>query len=290
MSVLNKYSLFLKELVLILYSQIGSVLTSLKIIKNESFNKISFHPKAGKIIDGIQYLFDGSPTVYPHGSDRVHNIYRLTRGAPEPEEILLFLKIIKRLKNNSTMIEIGAGQGFYSILASKYLTNGKLILVEANPNFINILKKNINLNNFQSRSIIIQCAITNNTGRMIKFKESSYASAIGISGEYKVQAQTIDSLYQNNKLKTVDVLHMDIQGEEFNALSGMKRTLSQKKVNFIIIGTHSINLHQECENYLRKNDYSILYSKDQTKCSSYDGILIASSKVHKKSFLDEIYD
>ncbi len=276
-----KYYSFLKELYFIITSFIGSVTISLKVIHNTSFDKLLFHPLAGKIIDGKQYLFDGSPTIYPHGSDKVHNLYRLTRGAPEPEEIFYFLKIIKNIKANGTMIEVGAGHGFYSIIAAKYLLQGKQILIEASPRAINILKQNIQLNEFNKRAIIIQKAVTNKDNNKINFKEQGYASSIDTSGEYSVSTITVDRLIKDLKLKVVDLLHMDIQGEELNALRGMQNALSHKLVHYIFIGTHSIAIHNKCEDYLKEKNYSILFSQDLTKNSSYDGILIARAETRR---------
>ncbi len=270
-----KYVIFFREFYFILKSQIKSVVTSLKIINSKSFQLINFHPLAGKIIGGKQYLFDGSPIIYPHGSDKVHNLYRFTQGAPEPEEIIQFLKIIKNIRKNGTMIEIGAGGGFYSIIASKYLTFGKLILVEPNPRSIMMLKQNIVMNKFDRRAVVIQRAVTDKDNNKIRFKESGYASAINTLGEYSVLTITIDSLVKNLKLHRVDLLHMDIQGEEYNALQGMKKSLSHQVFNYIFIGTHSIEIHKKCENYLREKNYSILFSQDITISASYDGILIA---------------
>ena len=260
---------------MIVKSQIGSLVRSIKIIRNPYFGKIPFHHLGGKIFDGIQYLFDGSSIIYPHGSDKVHNIYRLTRGAPEPEEIYLFLKLIKKVKKNGVMLEIGAGQGFYSLIASNYLTRGKLILVEANPRFIQMLNQNMVLNKLQNRWIIVQKVITNSDNRYIKFREFGYASSIHKKGQYQVESATIDNLVKQFNLLRINIVHMDIQGEELNALYGMEKLLKAKNIDIIMIGTHDVKLHQDCEKFLISKNYPIIFSKDLTKCSSYDGILIA---------------
>ncbi len=247
------------------------------VVQLDSYKKLAFHPKAGKIENGIQYFFDGSKTIYPHVSDEfMHQVFTLTKGAPEPDEIILFLKILKKIPQKSVMFELGAGQGFYSILAGTRLPQICLFLIEANPHFFQIIKANMNLNELSSRSHILHKAIDRIDDKMVYLEEDGYGSSIHTYGDYTVQTITVDSIAKAYKLSHIDIIHMDIQGAEYNALNGMKELLSQKRVSYIFIATHKSQLHSLCLGYLQTFHYQILYSRDPNNSSSFDGILIGA--------------
>jgi FkbM family methyltransferase len=51
--------------------------------------------------------------------------------------------------------------------------------------------------------------------------------------EINVQTQTLDNFCQNEKIKSIDVLKIDTEGNELNVLKGAKRLLSENKINVI---------------------------------------------------------
>lgn len=244
------------------------------------YNKLDFHPLAGKIIKNRQYFFDGSVTVYPHTDDEfIHQLFELTKGAPEPEEIFLFLQILRKLPNNAVIMELGSGQGYFSIISAKQLAKAKLFLVEANPHFVSISKVNMRLNRLISRSKVIHAAVTNRNNQYVYLQESGYGSSIKDKGEYKVSTITVDKLIEKLNLSKVDLIHMDVQGAEVNILKGMMKSLDRKCVNYIFIATHKSFRHNLCLNYLTNFEYKILYSRDPSKSTSFDGILIATKSI-----------
>jgi len=61
------------------------------------------------------------------------------------EKYTPYNKIIEKmeLKNDDIIIDMGAGDGFYSILFSKYIKNGIIYSVEKNPEAIELINKKI---------------------------------------------------------------------------------------------------------------------------------------------------
>jgi FkbM family methyltransferase len=145
----------------------------------------------------------------------------------EPYTSELFKKVIKP---GSTVLDIGAHHGYFSLLAARYVgTEGKVYAFEpAEANFL-ILKKNVDLNNL-SNVIPVNLAVSD-TNTLMSFY---YRQETGVTGSLfasnkpnestvPVECVTIDGYLPG---KRVDVLKMDIEGAEPNALKGMMQTLS----------------------------------------------------------------
>ena len=56
---------------------------------------------------------------------------------------------------------------------------------------------------------------------------------IGDFSEINVQTQTLDNFCLNKKIENIDVLKIDVEGNELNVLEGAKRLLSENKINII---------------------------------------------------------
>jgi FkbM family methyltransferase len=263
-----------------LYASDPLIISTL-ICAMEEFSELKlipeFSPKGGQIENGKQYLWNGCVTVFPHGNDIVHKIWELTFGAPEPDEILLFLRVARKLPDDLTMIEVGAGNGFYSIIMGKEKPNSKLILIEANPRLYAVTEKNMELNDFRERALVIHAAAAESSGKTVGVYDASYGSYIrSDGGDFQVRSIALDDLIKEKALEKVHLVHIDVQGAEELVLEGMHRILSDKRVDFVFIGTHSVELHNACENTLNGYGYKTVFSKDKTQCIGFDGIIICA--------------
>ena len=89
---------------------------------------------------------------------------------------------------------------------------------------------------------------------------------------------TVDSFCHDQDIKHLDILHADIQGFELDMLMGAKEMLSQKKIDYIFISTHSNELHEQCLEILGHNQYAILASANLDETYSYDGLIVAKKE------------
>ena len=53
--------------------------------------------------------------------------------------------------------------------------------------------------------------------------------------KYKVRTTTLDSFVKINKIKSIDVLKIDIEGSEYNLLLGAKNILKKNRINIILV-------------------------------------------------------
>jgi FkbM family methyltransferase len=139
----------------------------------------------------------------------------------------IFEKVIKK---GDTIVDMGANIGFYTLLAANLVgEKGKVYSFEPDPKTNILLKMNVELNNYHN-VVIIQKAVSNQTGTA-KFYLSTEPGADTLyresSGKYiEIETETLDHYFQD-KDQTIDVIKMDVEGAEIAALSGMDKILRQ---------------------------------------------------------------
>lgn len=65
-----------------------------------------------------------------------------------------------------------------------------------------------------------------------------------------VKGYKIDFLIPDSGLDHIDFMDMDIQGYEVKALQGTQESLKLGRIDYIMVGTHSKDLHKECSSIL----------------------------------------
>ena len=84
--------------------------------------------------------------------------------------------------------------------------------------------------------------------------------------KYTVPTITLDSFVKKNKIKSIDLLKVDIEGSEHLMLQGARKTLKKNKIKTILIEIcDKKNIYKKKEkkilNFLRKNNFTLLTKK-----------------------------
>ena len=123
------------------------------------------------------------------------------------ETYVLNVYRIQKIKKNSIVVDIGAGIGEFTVLASsKVGKGGKIIAIEPSPEDFETLQKNI-MENKCDNVIPINGAITNKKEKLsLTFKEKNF----------EAEADTLHSIIQklNVPLSSIHYIKMDIEGAE----------------------------------------------------------------------------
>jgi hypothetical protein len=184
------------------------------------------------------------------------NLLIKNKGVHEPQEELAFQEVLTCLPPCAVMIELGAYWGFYSLWFASAVKNPTCYLIEPDPRNIESGKQNFKLNG--KKGVFYKAAAGDlattllRTGRLI----------------------TLDAFCKRQQLSRIDILHADIQGAELAMLKGASSLLSERKIDYIFISSHSNSLHYECLDYLTKYGYVVLCSADCDQTYSYDGLLV----------------
>jgi len=215
---------------------------------------IQRHPLAGCTQNGFVVLhngnvvpFDGPFAYYEGFSD----ILVINRGVHEPVEEYAFQEVIRQLSSEPLMIELGAYWAHYSMWLMKERSGARVYLVEPDHHNLEVGQHNVRINGYQAEFI---------------------HAAVG-TGQFEV-----DTFLTQRKIAKVDILHMDVQGHEVEALRGAEISLSAKMIDYVFVSTHSEDLHAQVRASLARHGYRIELSEGvDTQTTSADGFVLASS-------------
>lgn len=150
-----------------------------------------------------------------------------TKGEFEPIQTKAFINSIKK---NNIVFDVGANNGYYTILASKLVgKNGKVYAFEPDPQSLKLLYKNIEINNCRN-VIVVESALGNKKGKLILSQDISNPGESSLSSKISgkkitVMVETLDQFVKKQKINKIDLIQMDVEGSELNVLRGGIQTL-----------------------------------------------------------------
>jgi FkbM family methyltransferase len=155
-----------------------------------------------------------------------------------------FLREKYVLKKGDIIFDIGAHIGKYAIRAANLVgKEGKVYAIEIEPKTYEFLLKNIQLNKFEDRIIPRKIAISNKVGKSAFFISETRSEINSLHDDWgkkiEVDTTTIDEIVKKEKLNKIDLVQMDIQGAEYEAILGAKDSIQEGIVKKFIIETHS---------------------------------------------------
>jgi FkbM family methyltransferase len=143
-------------------------------------------------------------------------------------------------------VDVGAHQGYYSLLASQVVgPNGHVFAFEPEPFNFSRLSENVGLNN-ATNVTAVRTAVGDYTGRAILHTagvrgSGSHSLAPNVDpilaktvGQVEVEITTLDAYFQDRGWPRVDVVKMDVEGAEMAVLSGMQM-LCRRNPNLSVV-------------------------------------------------------
>ncbi|MCU4975381.1 FkbM family methyltransferase [Halobacteria archaeon AArc-m2/3/4] len=168
-----------------------------------------------------------------------HLLSRLSEFAHDPSEIE---RIMSEIEPDDNYWDIGANVGTHTILPAKYLETGEVVAVEAHPNTVRQLEKNIRHNNIGNIRVVPK-AFGNQTGVTELRLEGDDVG----EGSHSIKSESYteqidvpiirgDSL--RNELPIPNVIKIDVQAAELNVLRGLSETISDDNCRTIFCEVH----------------------------------------------------
>ena len=217
----------------------------------------------------------------------------------------LELDIIRIIKNEKKLVifDIGCYRGFFTktLLKSIKIKNYKFYLFDINKNVKRYILKLKKLKNINYNEI----AISNKNGKAKynynRFFESSGSSlsslyrndfkwvrsrklilkALFLSTKdyikYEVPTITLDSFLKKNKINSVDIIKVDIDGSEYAFLQGAQKTIKKNMLKIILLEVIAKkNLYSKKEkiivNFFKKNNYTLFKKRRFWQASLFSNI------------------
>ena len=151
-------------------------------------------------------------------------------------EVELQLALIACLQKSQTFVDVGCQFGPYILLANEYLPDdGRIFALEASPKYAGKLRSTF-AETCPARLTVENVGVAEKKGTLPLFKDS-FAHQIPAKARHEGQSvptNTLDELMLEKYKLIPDVVKIDIEGFEYQALKGSRRLISQCKTNFFV--------------------------------------------------------
>jgi FkbM family methyltransferase len=194
-----------------------------------------------------------------HLRKRTDDLYHVT---PWREKAVVNC-IRSTLKVGDVFVDAGANIGFYTVLASRIVgSSGKVYCVEMMPDTADQLERNIRINSIKNATIIRK-ALSNHSNQEIvanvepgRYGRASVSVVHSKSTNVLVTSTTLDEIL--DEVGFVQLMKMDIEGAEFQALNGAKSL--EKKIGKVIYEnwTSDYNKPDLVGEYLKANSFDLV--------------------------------
>ena len=201
--------------------------------------------------------------------------YDYITGTFEPVEVID--EFCSWFTPNTVFYDIGSNIGYYSFIANTFIISGKIYAIEPTAfnndlfkQLVLLNKKKLAVNNIRLLAFAIsdtqkEVEFSNNT---VFAEGNTYvATAENYTGQkIRVQCYSVDGLLQMG-YAAPDVIKIDIEGAEYDALIGATDTLKKYTPN-ILLATHNCivpGIQEKCVQYLQALGYVLKHTGYQNK-------------------------
>lgn len=162
---------------------------------------------------------------------------------------IFFNKMYGTSQNQKIIVDIGANKGLFSILFADQLrsTDFKMYCFEPHPKTFQILQNNIKLNNLQKNVFAFQKSVSGKNIPTKSFYIARDSFDYSVFNEYesdeeiKVNNTTLPLIFDENKIKSIDLLKLNCEGAEYEILMDTS-DIYLKKIKEIRMEYHNFQL------------------------------------------------
>ncbi|MFM7177272.1 MAG: FkbM family methyltransferase [Bacteroidota bacterium] len=197
-------------------------------------------------------------------------------GVYENEKVETKLWVEYAAKSNH-ILDIGSNFGYYSLLASDVNPACKILAFEPAPAMFKRLTHNLTINSYDN-VVPLNLGVSNREGVFDFFvADSKHSGMSGLSmpdivGGQKIQVDvtTIDQILVEHRNFIPELIKIDVEGNELNALMGMEQMISSSKPVFFI-EIYDSNLakfghsRDMVFDFFKKHGYSIMEVGNQSR-------------------------
>ena len=144
------------------------------------------------------------------------------------------------------IVDVGAATGLFSIAAARVYPTAEFRLFEPSVRQRILLERNLRLNELGAPRMRVYHTALWDREETVAFRTIGAMSAIerasGLAGRLtffeRVAATTLDLWCDRERPERIDLVKMDIEGAEIEALKGARRTLSRFKPELLVMAYH----------------------------------------------------
>lgn len=185
----------------------------------------------------------------------VHDHEGLAAGVIANHEMTIVNFLMKHLKSDSNFIDIGAYEGYFTLVASKKIKTGSIYSFEPCKGSYEILRRNVELHNLTNVKTF-NMAISDNTSNS-KFYWRPGAQCVSRIYDFPLDnnfnfTEIISTMSLNDFKEPIDYMKIDIEGAEVELFGGSKDFFNRNKQCKIILELHAMNIKQRYDVNLDK--------------------------------------
>jgi FkbM family methyltransferase len=177
--------------------------------------------------------------------DPVSNLgLALCRGEYEPE---MTNTVRRLLREGSVFVDLGANEGYFSVIGAKLVgPTGRVVSVEPQTRLLPVLEQNCSSNGVSNRVTISKCAVSDKSGTSPFFLTTELntgASGLTRHTRYALPTETVSTvtlaeLLSRSGLTHVDLMKVDIEGYEYEALLGSRQLFRDGIIRALALELH----------------------------------------------------
>jgi len=163
----------------------------------------------------------------------------------EPQETALTQAVLGR---EMCFVDVGANWGYFTLLAAHLVgEGGRVVSLEPDPRLFSVLLENLARNKVDQATALPLAAAEGRSVLMLS-GYSETGGNFGMSrviakqpvedGYFQVLSDSLDSILDEQRIDSVDLMKMDIEGSEALAVKGMSRCLATKKIKHLLLELH----------------------------------------------------
>jgi FkbM family methyltransferase len=204
----------------------------------------SVRPVYERALDLI-YKHHGMPWVINGLEYRIEPYHRHRLGSEYDASVAAFFRT--RLRDGYLCFDVGANVGVYVLQFAQWCQpSGRVVAFEPNDGARKVLKHHIQLNGIEDRVTIVPAAVGSTSGKATLYAADAdgmsrlNAPNVAIASRVRpveVAVVSVDEYIEQSGLKP-DVLMVDIEGFEIQALSGAKTLIQEKRDLLIVVEMH----------------------------------------------------
>lgn len=242
---------------------------------NLLLTRLVFRTKSGPLAYALKKVFRFKRTTVktPHGIFAVDpfshfGFFILRDGEYEPGLADL---LERRLSPGSILVDVGAHEGYFAVLAARIVgSSGKVLAIEPQSRVLPVLQENLRLND-ASNVIVVPYAISDKTGSeelFLSVDHNTGGSGLTKTSRFnlpteRVTTRSLIDVVDRHGIDNVDLIKMDIEGFEYEAILGSTQLFRNKRVGTIALELHGAQIRSrgrdphDIERFLRECDYGL---------------------------------
>jgi FkbM family methyltransferase len=150
------------------------------------------------------------------------------------------------LTPGATFVDLGANEGYFTVIGAKRCgASGRVVAIEPQERLLPVIKENLRMNGVEWASVL-NVAVTDTDGVVtLHLNSDTNTGASGLHRHTKyllptqqVAARTLSQVLDGEHLMQVDLMKVDIEGFEYEALLASPEVFKQHRVRALALELH----------------------------------------------------